>query len=239
MINMELNITLQCNLACPNCNRLCNIYRNRTEHMSIDQIKKFIEQAKAGGGVNKLKVLGGEPLLHPQFVEIYDLLCSAAKDKVINSIKIESNKTIAQPKVEHYKFVCWKGRGQRKKKHQPFVWSPRDLGFETGPQPRCPQITKCGYSLDKYGYLPCSLAIMITRLFGTTHLYRHEFPKSLWGLDELCSNCIFSMTPEWRKQFSSKSCLQHTKEDQTPSKTYQEKLDNFDVEKFYQTQKIF
>ena len=116
MINMELNVTLQCNLACPNCNRLCHIYRDRTEHMSIDQIKRFIGQARDGGGINKLKVLGGEPLLHPQFVEIYNLLCEAAKNGVIRYIKIESNKTIPFPKVEMFPFVSLKGRIVQKKK---------------------------------------------------------------------------------------------------------------------------
>lgn len=240
MINIELNITLKCNLACPSCNRLCNVYRDREEHMSVDQIKKFIQQAKVGGGVNKIKIIGGEPLLHPQFDEIYNLLLDAAKNNIIRSIKVETNRTIPVPThLEKSNLIRWKGTLQRKKKHQPFLWSPRDLGYENGPQPRCPQITKCGYSLDKYGYLPCSLAIMISRLFGFTDLYKYELPTSLWGLEKLCPNCIFSMNPEWRKKYSGKSILQHTKEDQMPTKTYQEKITNFDVKEFYKTQKEF
>jgi len=239
MINLELNITLKCNLACSNCNRLCHVFRERTEHMSIEQIKKFIDQAKNNGGINKLKVLGGEPLLHPQFVEIYDLLTSAAKDGVINCIKIESNKTIIPPKVENYNFVSWKGRVQSKKKHQPILWSPKDLGVVKGAQPNCPQVRKCGYSLDKYGYLPCSCAIMISRLFGNVDLYSHEFPKQLWGLDKLCQHCIFSMDQEWRNQHSCKRLSEHTIEEKTPTKSYQDALDKWDVEQFYKTQKEF
>ncbi len=239
MINLELNITLQCNLACHNCNRMCNIYRDRTEHMSVDQIKKFVEQAKNAGGVKKIKVLGGEPLLHPNFVEIYDVLNSAAKDGVIKHIKIETNKTLPAPKVEPSKFVSWSGRIQKKKRHQPMVWSPRDLGYERGAQPRCPQIGKCGFSLDKYGYLPCSLAIMISRLFGHTDLYRKELPSSPWGLERLCPNCIFSMPPEWRKKYSSITIFEQTKEDKEPSKSYKEAMEKFNVEEFYKTQSEF
>jgi len=239
MINLELNITLKCNLACSNCNRYCHIFRDRTEHMSIEQIKKFIAQAKAGGGVNKLKVLGGEPLLHPEFTEIYFLLCEAAKDKVINSIKIETNKTIPIPKVEPYNFVSWKGRVQSKKKHQPILWSPKDLGVIKGAQPGCPQVRKCGYSLDKYGYLPCSCAIMICRMFGMTDLYKYEFPNQIWGLDRLCPHCIFAMDQEWRDKHSCIKLSDHSAEEKAPTKSYKEALDRWNPEEFYRTQKEF
>lgn len=239
MIRLELNITLQCNLACAGCNRLCNIYRERTEHMSVAQIQKFIDQAKNNGGVSRLKVLGGEPLMHPNFVEIYNLLAQAGKDGIINNIVIESNRTLPMPKVEGFPFISWKGRVQRKKKHQPFMWSPKDLGFNNGPQPNCPQISKCGFSLDKYGYLPCSLAIMLARLYGYTNLYKMEFPDKSWGLEELCPNCIFSMNPAWRSTYSSKTIFEHTEAERTPTKSFKEAMDKWNPEDFYKTQKEF
>ena len=238
MIKLELNITLQCNLACPNCNRLCHIYRDRTEHMSLEQIDKFIKQAKVGGGVSRLKVLGGEPLLHPQFVEIYNMLTSAAKDGVIKYIKIESNKTLPHPKVEAFPFVSWKGRTINKKKHQPILWSPKDLGVDT-PIGQCQQLSKCGFSLDKYGYLLCSLAIMFSRLFGKTHLYRREFPTAPWGLEELCPDCVFSMDADWRSKFSNRPPTAHTQEERSPTKSFKEAMDKWNVEEFYKTQKEF
>jgi len=238
-MNLELNVTLKCNLSCNNCNRLCNIYRDRTEHMSVEQIEKFVKQIKNGSGIHRLKVLGGEPLLHPNFVEIYNILTKAAKDGAIRYIKIETNRTINIPKVENYDFVSWSGTIQRRKKHQPMLWSPLDLGFKNGPQPQCPQILKCGISLDKYGYLPCSLAIMISRLFGHTELYKQELPKEIWGLDKLCDNCVFSMPPQWRSKFSSKTIFEQSKEELTPTKSYKEAIENFNVSSFYETQKEF
>jgi len=207
--------------------------------MSIEQIKKFIEQARKGGGIHKLKVLGGEPLLHPQFVEIYDLLCQAAQDGVIRGIKIETNKTVPVPKVQPCKFVAWKGRPQSKKKHQPILWSPADLGVVKGAQPNCPQVRKCGYSLDKYGYLPCSCAIMVSRMFGLTHLYKYELPNGLWGLEDLCQHCIFSMDQEWRNKHSCIRLSDHSVEEKTPTKSYKEALDKWNPEEFYKTQREF
>jgi len=207
--------------------------------MSLEQIDKFIKQAKEGGGISALKVLGGEPLMHPQFKEIYYMLAEAGKNGIINYIKIDSNKTLPRPKLDAFPFIVWKGTIQRKKKHQPIGWSPKDLGFIRPAQPRCPQIYRCGYSLDKYGYLPCSLAIMLTRFFGLTHLYSHEFPTKSWGLDDLCPNCIFSMDAEWRAKYSCKRLCENTEEEKAPTKSFADAIKNFNTEEFYKTQKVF
>jgi len=205
--------------------------------MSLEQIHKFVEQAKVIK-VNKLKVLGGEPLMHPEFKEIYGILLSAAKDGDIRCIKIESNKTIKPPVVETSSLVSWKGRAQSKKRHQPILWSPEDLGVVTGPQYRCPQIRKCGFSLDKFGYLPCSVAIMIVRLFGLTHLYKQEIPTQPWGLEELCSRCIFSMNHDWRVQHN-KGVADLSDNQIVPTKSYADALAKFNPEEFYKTQREF
>lgn len=237
MIKIELNVTLQCNMACPNCNRLCHIYRDRTEHMKLDQIQKFVDQIRNSDGVSKLKILGGEPLLHPQFADVYNIILPAVKDGIIQHVKIESNNTIPRPKVEEHKHISWHGRSISRKKHQPALWSPLDLGVIT--KPYCKQINACGFSLDKYGYLPCSPAIMISRLFGLTHLYKYELPKEAWGLEELCKNCIFSMSKQWRSKYSAINPNQHTEEDRTPTKSYKEKMDKWNAEEFYKSQKEF
>jgi organic radical activating enzyme len=206
--------------------------------MSVDQIKKFIEQAKSGGGISKLKLLGGEPLMHPQFVEIYDLLNAAIKDGIIKFIKVETNKTIAMPKVEPSSFISWKGRVQKKKKHQPALWSPKDMGIPTTIG-QCQQLSKCGFSIDKYGYLPCSPAIMIARLLKLTHLYKKDFPTKPWGLEELCPHSVFSTSAEWRSKYSCKSIFDFTEEERSPTKSFKEGLENFKSEEFYNTHSEF
>ena len=237
MTNFELNITMQCNIGCVNCNRLCNIYKDRTEHMSVEQIKKFVQHAKEIGGVKRVKVVGGEPLMHPNFSEIYDVLGEATDQRIISCVKIDTNKTLPVPKLKPYQFMRWSGRHPRKKAHLPILWSPLDLGYKT--QGPCQQIRKCGFSLDKYGYLPCSLAIMFTRLFNKTHLYRHEFPKEPWGLEELCPDCVFSMDSEWRAKYSNRPPTEHTKEEREPTKSFKDALEKFNVQEFYKTQKEF
>lgn len=230
-INLELNITLSCNQACANCNRLCHIYRDRTEHMSLEQISKFIDQAKQSGGVNKVKVVGGEPLMHPQFLDVYDLLMGACKDGVIKLLKIDTNKTLPIPKVEINNFVHWGGKHPSKKRHQPALWSPIDLGMKVNAAP-CGQVKNCGLSLDKFGYLPCSLAIMQVRLFGLVDLYKKELPTGVWGLDKLCKNCCFATGAEFGK-LHGKYLKDFTEEEKKPTKTYEEALRLFDINEFY------
>jgi hypothetical protein len=210
---------------------MCHIFRDRTEHMTVQQVEKFILQAKNAGGVNKVKVVGGEPLMHPNFLEIYDLLIKAGKDGIIKLIKIDTNKTLPIPKVEITPFVHWGGKHPSKKRHQPALWSPADMGKTIVPAP-CAQVRHCGLSLDKFGYLPCSLAIMMVRLFGLTSLYKRELPSGVWGLEKLCLHCCFSSGAEFGR-LHGKMLKDFTEEEKTPTKTYQEALDRFNVEEFY------
>jgi hypothetical protein len=211
--------------------------------MSIDQIKKFIEQAKQIKGRKKVKIVGGEPLLHPNVSEINDLLADAVEKKYITSAKFGTNKTIKLP--DNFKkspFVRFSGMISRKKHHLPYLWSPLDMGLKTGNEPKpkrlCMQLRRCGFSLDKYGYLPCSLSIMIVRLFGLTHLYKHEIPTELWGLDQICKHCILSMDSGWIKSHA-KLLKDITEEEKMPSKTFKEAMDKFNLEEFHKTQREF
>jgi hypothetical protein len=218
---------------------MCNIYRDRTEHMTVDQVKKFVQQAKEAGGVQKVKVLGGEPLLNPNFEEIYKVLTDACKDGVIQMLKIDTNHTVQVPNVERFPFVRWMGMPSRLKRHIPFLKAPKDLGYTIGPQPRCQAISRCGWSLDKYGYQPCSSAIMLDRLFNNGTSYIREFPKATWGLENLCQYCDFAMPKEWRDKYSDIPILEHSKDDLTPSPIFKEVMDKFNHEEFYKKQQEF
>jgi hypothetical protein len=237
-MKFELNITMKCNLACYNCNRLCHIYRDRTEHMEVEQIERFVQQIRCSGvPVEKVKVVGGEPLLHPHFVKIYEILFNALNEGLITKLlKIDTNKTIPRPVgIKTSKQVRWMGTEIKKKHHQPALWSPQDLGFVTkGP---CDMPFSCGLSLDAYGYLPCSPAIMLTRLLGLD-LYRKEYPAGIWGTDKICKHCIFSMDEGWRK-LHDKPLKDITAEEKAPTKTWAEGLRLFDTEKFYQMHEKF
>lgn len=235
-LNFELNITLQCNLKCHNCNRMCNLFPDRTEHMSLEQIERFIEQVKKAGGIKKIKVLGGEPLLNPEFEKIYARLVETMEEGYIRSVKLDTNSVIPLPKLKIVNGVRFLSTRQHRKIHYPYVWNPQDLNLQTkGP---CPNVGVCGVSLDKYGYVPCSPAIMLVRLYGLTHLYKREIPNKFWGFDEICKYCICSAPREFLNQHCKK-LKDMTQEEKTPTKSLQEALDKWNPEEFYRTQPEF
>lgn len=73
-----LNITNKCNLACKHC------YLGRSGNIDIDvhQFEKTISQFESMGGL-KLMISGGEPLMHPGFWELMEVLPSYELRKVI------------------------------------------------------------------------------------------------------------------------------------------------------------
>jgi hypothetical protein len=140
------------------------------------------------------------------------------------------------PEVERNPYVKFAGRRLGRRCYLPVLWSPVDLGYKTkGP---CDQVRRCGISLDKFGYLPCSPGIMITRLFGLNHLYKKEITMKPWGLEEICPHCVFSMNKDWISKHWY-SITNPPIEARTPTKLYAEKLKSFNAEEFYKIQPEF
>ena len=218
----ELNITLKCNLRCTNCNRCPNLFTQEDTDVTPSQIDYFIEQIK-GKGVSTIKVLGGEPLLNPYFTEIYSKLTKAIDNGIFKFLKIDHNHTQVNPITESNPNVRWMGKSPRKKKHLPVLWSPLDMGYTIKPNPNCQSITRCGQSYDSKGFLPCSPAIAIVKIFKLNHLYKKDWQLEPWGLDEICKHCVMAMSQEW--------CNEHLypinmtpKEALIPTKSYKEML---------------
>jgi len=200
-LSIELNVTLACNARCRCCDRLCDKFPERTEHMEVCQVERFLTEARLAGGVSKVRVLGGEPTLHPQIDAIMRLLVDAIHDGTVGAVEVNTN-TIS-PTWKAHRDACldpkvrWDRSPPNRKHHLPFLWAPKDLGFATtGP---CRHPVQCGFSLDSLGWLPCSPAIAITRLFFGGRHYRQAMPDgTAWGCEDLCPLCIYSMPRGWR-----------------------------------------
>lgn len=220
-MNVELNITLRCNLRCTNCNRLCDKFPGREEDMTPEQITKFVEQIRhSKRPVRRVKVVGGEPLMHPRIGEIVDILGGAVKEGLIQTVKVNTNRTLPIPDFGDQP-VRLMGKKTADKVHLPVLWSPRDMGYVvSGP---CSMPRRCGVSLDAFGYLPCSGAMMIVRMLNRFDLYRKELPETVWGMDDLCPHCVFAMPTAWCIENSwplSKTPV----EGKTPTPTWRENL---------------
>jgi len=107
-MNIEFDVTLQCNFSCTNCNRHSNfndlsspltggkknnvgldLYENTD--ISIEKTKEFIEQVKENGTIERIHLIGGEPLVHPTMDKICDLIREELWGKHVREILIISN----------------------------------------------------------------------------------------------------------------------------------------------------
>ena len=212
---IQLEITYRCNLLCEKCNRHCNIdlpYLKNAD-LTIEQFEKFINEVKSKDiYLGRIRILGGEPLLHPQiegFIStlFYELIVPGylerievitngniyRKGKLNNYIKnIMCDPYIKRAfNVKMIKFVI-----SPPDKKEGFFWvlaAPADLGFKWK---QCNQPSICGTLLNTYGYWPQGVCGAIARLFCLTEYAKYEFPvyfKKTWpNLEkDLCKYCVF------------------------------------------------
>ncbi|MEK6832815.1 MAG: radical SAM protein [Nanoarchaeota archaeon] len=196
-INLELNVTLKCNCKCLYCNRCCNLFDYEDSDMIPEQIIKLGEQLKSKEiYIKKIKIVGGEPLLNPNIIDIVEELDKLKTEGLIGYIKINTNTTIPVPDGLRKYNMRWLGSSKKKKKHIPFPYSLLDCGLE--PE-KCNIPNGCGLSLDKWGFLPCSPAIPLVRILNKPELYSKTVPSNIYFIKELCSHCSHAMPANWKK----------------------------------------
>ncbi len=72
--SIELDITYACHFGCVNCNRSSTQAKSDL-YMPLEVIRDFITQSvDTDRKWKEIRVMGGEPMLHPQIGEIFDLL---------------------------------------------------------------------------------------------------------------------------------------------------------------------
>ena len=70
---IAIDLTMECNNRCFNCEASCR-QAPSNEIMTVDQIKKFVDEAiKLDYRWDAIKLRGGEPTLHPKILEIIEI----------------------------------------------------------------------------------------------------------------------------------------------------------------------
>ena len=75
---IQIEVTNACHLSCANCSRFVGHHKN-PYYMSLDEVEKAIKSLDGFGG--RIGLMGGEPSLHPNFVEICNLFIDLIPDK--------------------------------------------------------------------------------------------------------------------------------------------------------------
>ncbi len=216
---VEIDITYRCNLACNNCNRsLGDKQAKSNEGMSFEQVQKFLEDSVNNNfNWKQIRILGGEPTLHPQFFEILDLFL---KYKAEHAPEVELQlwtNGCGEAVQKHLESVpdqvvivnSSKIQGGEAPIFNAFNLAPIDsiaykyTDFANG----CSITEKCGVGITPYGYYPCAIAGSIDRILGLD-LGQKDPAKaydSMRGqLNDLCRYCgHFRMSPQQQQKLNS------------------------------------
>ncbi len=171
---VEIDITYRCNMRCLNCNRSATQAPAAID-MPVAQVEAFVNDSLAAGvHWERVRLLGGEPTLHPDFFSILTLLetyrhrhnpmlriviCTNGSGRQVRKVL-----SALPPKI----VVKNTYKNGRQRLFRPFNQAPVDLrrhrfaDFSCG----CRIIEDCGLGLTPQGYYPCAIAGGIDRIFG-------------------------------------------------------------------------
>jgi hypothetical protein len=203
---VEIDITYRCNLSCPNCNRSCTQAPSQKD-LPISRVVEFIAESIAQGiQWERIRILGGEPTLHPELMGIINLL-AAYRDAHAPGARIVVCTNGCGEKVNR-KLSLLPGKIDikntfktgRDRLFRPFNLAPVDsrlhrvADYSVG----CRIITECGLGLTPTGYYPCAIAGSIDRVFefglGRQHLPSpdDEMEDQLTAFCPLCGHFGFA-----------------------------------------------
>lgn len=194
---IEIDITYACNLSCNNCNR--SVEQAPTgEHMSVEQIKYFIDESKVKGSRwHRIRLLGGEPTLHKHFFQILEILREYKRNfSPRTQIEVCTNgygEKVEQilSKIPHDVNVVNSAKsGNIQPSFDPFNIAPKDVkeqrysDFING----CWIAQNSGIGLGPSGYYPCAVAAAMDRVFGW-NIGRQTLPNESDTMEDLLKIC--------------------------------------------------
>jgi hypothetical protein len=173
MGKLEILLTTRCNLYCFNCDISCR-QAPSDSYMSIGQIQKFIHESLDTNWLwTRIRLLGGEPLLHPQFLEIIKLFEGYKKIKPSCRIEVTTNGFGVEVNEMLTRLPSWCDVGNTRKKtvihdFSSFNIAPVDLKEYKNDDfsGACIVTQYCGIGLSMHGFYPCAVGAGIDRVCG-------------------------------------------------------------------------
>lgn len=180
---IEIDLTYLCNLRCNNCNR-SSAQAPEAVHIDLEAVSQFVDDSlKEGRNWSRIRLLGGEPTLHPQFMAILDELLRYKAHYPETSIQVVTNghggkvqAVLASLPPSIYVENSTKD-GFIQPTFGPFNLAPQDgiaysyVDYRNG----CSIASTCGMGLTPQGYYPCAVAGGIDRVLGL-HRGRARLP---------------------------------------------------------------
>lgn len=171
---IEIDITYLCNLHCENCNRSVSQARDAM-HMPLDTVRAFVDESvERGKRWRRIRVLGGEPTLHPEFQAVVSQLLryrawhpDCIVEVVTNGYGARVSRELDALPPEVMVDNSAK-TGSVQPHFGPFNLAPVDdpRYVLTDYRNACSIARDCGMGLTPMGYYPCAVAGGIDRILG-------------------------------------------------------------------------
>jgi hypothetical protein len=178
---IEIDITYLCNLHCLNCNRSAS-QAPEALHLPVEKVQEFVDQSISRQQQwRRIRVLGGEPTLHPQFHEIISVLLAYREwnPKCLIEVVTNGYGPQVQAALEKIPKSIWVENSSKSGVVQedfgPFNLAPCDDSTFRGTDYRngCAILEECGMGLTPMGYYPCAIAGGIDRIAGWNMGYKN------------------------------------------------------------------
>ena len=156
--------------------------------VTLPQLHEMIDTLKRDDiTMRYLKVLGGEPLVHHDFLGAMDVLRRVIDEGIARSVVVVTNAILKRPELPEG-FEYWLSP-VKQKNHIPVLASPVDLGLEHRMREECITKKRCGYSFDAWGFTFCPISGVLGRVLRVD-TYRDSMPEA--ELDKsICRHCPF------------------------------------------------
>jgi hypothetical protein len=187
---IEIDLTYACNLRCIDCNRSVT-QAPSNQRMTLAQIQIFLrESIEKSYEWEVIRLLGGEPTLHPEFHDIIGALLSYRETYAPNlQIMVVTNSHGSAVQASLSRLPSLIAIENTFKRGDPLGDSIRErfVAFNRAPcdEPEhkhtdfsngCSITEVCGIGLTPSGYYPCAVAGGIDRIFGF-NLGRQSLPE--------------------------------------------------------------
>jgi hypothetical protein len=202
---VDLQITLRCNVKCPNCIKFCNMKDSTglnysDSDMTMGQIDNFIQQIrdfKHKSMYQNICITGGEPLLHPNIEEITLKLEILRQDGHFKDLTINSNLTLDIPPILRKYIINHSEPKNNNEVHNTALLHPLDFGGKQYTFDSCTHYRKGTIVANYMGFSVCCAGDGFIRLFGYDDLILDHLPPTMEGfplkeMDKVCMHCPFS-----------------------------------------------
>lgn len=208
MHRIEIDLTEFCDMRCHQCTRA--VWEAPSDRMiRPDTVARFVcESLAVGYPWQRIHIIGGEPTLHPRFLDICGILAHYKTQRPDCVVELRTNGGPAYQKVKDLiqKGIDISGAQEGKvngddPRHHDHHVAPRDYQVDVSGL-YCQCATHCGLGLGPYGYLPCHLCAGLVRVFAIDAAVQslRDVTPEWWyaALDKFCDKCGFVLVENKR-----------------------------------------